>query len=125
VPTVSIGARGDLVVPSPRTHLPGATNVVVHVEGLALDHDRLPGSPAAFRETALALAGQPPTCTGLLDAVVDAATGVTVIGAERVAGTAVAVPWREPRGREGGGSAGRSSGPGPAGRAGKHQWWPR
>jgi len=68
----SIAARGDLIVPAPQAHLPGASNVTVSVPGLVDDHSELPGSAAASREIALALAGLPPTCQDLADSVVDA-----------------------------------------------------
>lgn len=75
VNVTSVGARGDLIVPAPRTHVDGAHNVVVSVDGglkdLPADHDRLPSSPAAQREIALALTGLPPTCQGFFDAVAD------------------------------------------------------
>lgn len=74
VPFVSIAARGDLVVPSTRARLDGATNLIVPVDGLN-DHDRLPASAAATREMALALAGLGPTCENLADAVIDAVSG--------------------------------------------------
>lgn len=85
VNVTSIGARGDLVVPAPRTHVDDAHNVVVSVDGglmdLASDHDRLPSSKPAQREIALALAGLAPTCQGLFDAVVDGAVseGISLI----------------------------------------------
>jgi hypothetical protein len=60
----SIGASGDLVVPGLQTGLRGATDVLVRVEGVHA-HDRLPGSPEAAREVALALADQGPTCRSL------------------------------------------------------------
>ena len=44
VDAVSIAARGDLVVPVPRSRAPGATQVVVPVDGLHA-HDALPGQP--------------------------------------------------------------------------------
>ena len=71
----SIAARGDAIVPSPRAHLDGATNVIVDVAGVATDHDHLPGSAAATREIALAVNGRGPTCESLTDAVVDATVG--------------------------------------------------
>lgn len=82
VAIVSIGARGDLVVPAPRTRLPGATNVVVSVDGPFADHERLPSSPAVAREIALATAGRASTCEGLFEALADAVTGATVGWAE-------------------------------------------
>jgi murein DD-endopeptidase MepM/ murein hydrolase activator NlpD len=82
VPVVSIAARGDPVVAAPRARLAGATNVVVPVEGLISDHRRLPASPGATREIGLALAGLPPTCEGLLDALADAVVGPAIGWAE-------------------------------------------
>lgn len=81
----SIGARGDLVVPAPRTRVDGAHNVVVSVEGGVLDvvddHDRLPPSGPAQREIALAVGGLPPTCQGFFDAFLDAGVseGISLI----------------------------------------------
>jgi len=74
VRAVSIAARGDLVVPVPRTAVTGAVQVVVPGSGLRA-HDALPGSPEAARELALALAGQPPTCTTWRQSVADQLTG--------------------------------------------------
>ena len=78
VRVTSIAARGDLVVPALRSRLDGAANVVVSVEGLATDHSELPGSAAARREVALALAGLPPTCQTLADMVLDAVTAEAI-----------------------------------------------
>jgi len=64
-------------VPSTRAHLDGATNVVVGVDGPTA-HDQLPGSGAARREIALAQAGLGPTCSDVIDAVVDATSGTLV-----------------------------------------------
>lgn len=71
---VSIAARGDLVVASPRARLDGATNVIVPVDGLTA-HDQLPGSAAATREIGLAIAGLGPSCESAADAVIDSAYG--------------------------------------------------
>lgn len=68
----SIAARGDLVVPGLQAGLAGAVNVLVPVEGVDA-HDRLPGSPEASREIALALGDQGPTCRGVLGDVLLAA----------------------------------------------------
>ena len=70
----SIAARGDLVVTSGRTLAPGARHAIVPLDG-GDAHDHLPASPAATREVLLALAGRPPTCRSLHDAVVDVAVG--------------------------------------------------
>ena len=67
----SIGARGDMVVPAPRTQLDGATNVIVEGQGINA-HDALPGSEVAAREIALALADRGPTCRPLAEIARDA-----------------------------------------------------
>ncbi|MEY2423611.1 MAG: hypothetical protein QOI95_3678 [Acidimicrobiaceae bacterium] len=74
VTLVSIAARGDLVVPSPRARLDGATNVIVPVDGLHA-HDQLPGSTVATREIGLAMAGLGPSCESAADAVINSVTG--------------------------------------------------
>jgi len=83
---VSIAGRTDLVVPSTRAHLDDATNVVVSVDGPSA-HDQLPGSGAARREIALALAGMGPTCSDAIDAVADATSGTLVEHAEDFLGS--------------------------------------
>jgi hypothetical protein len=77
VHVVSIGARGDLVVPVPRTRLPGHPWAVVPVTGTDA-HSALPGSPAATREIALALGRRPPSCRSVGGALTDAAVGEAV-----------------------------------------------
>ena len=86
----SIAARGDLVVPASRTALAGATSVTVSVGGLFGDHGKLPGSPAAQREMALAINGLPPTCRSLVDSVTDAVVAHTIESGEAVVGAGVA-----------------------------------
>lgn len=81
----SIAARGDPVVPSPRAHLDGATNVIVDVPGVGTDHDQLPGSAVATREIALAVSGRGPTCESYLDALTDAEVGQLLSKAEDAA----------------------------------------
>jgi len=87
VRAVSIAARGDLVVPVPRTVAPGATEVVVPVVGPHA-HDALPGSPAAARELGLALAGLPPTCQPFAAALTDQVVGEGISWAEDTLGAA-------------------------------------
>jgi hypothetical protein len=72
---VSIAARGDLVVPLPRTIEHGFPSAVVDLVGPSA-HGRLPGAPSTTREIALAVAGRPPTCSD--SAVVDAIVGEAV-----------------------------------------------
>ncbi len=100
IPAVSIAARGDLVVPVPSTRVSGAPQVVVPVTGTSA-HDRLPGSPEAQRELALALAGAPPTCTSFRSALVDQAVGEAIAMGEDVlgiVGTSVAARRGRPLG---------------------------
>lgn len=92
---VSIAARGDLVVPVPRTAVAGVPQVVVPVSGLRA-HDALPGSPEAARELALALAGHPPTCTTWRRAVTDQLVGQAISWGEDSLG---ALAWVGAAGR--------------------------
>ena len=85
---VSVAASTDLVVPVPRTQVPGAASVVVPGEG-ARAHDALPGSPAVTRELALAISGLAPTCAGLAQTLVDTATGDAIGLAEDLMAAAV------------------------------------
>src|SRR5207245_9650646 len=57
----SIAASGDVVVPALQSGLTGAADVVVPLVGIDA-HTALPGSSAAQREIALALADRGPTC---------------------------------------------------------------
>lgn len=94
---VSVAARDDVIVPSPRSQLPGASNVVVDVPGID-DHGGLPGSAAAHRELALALAGLPPSCQPVVDRVVDAVTGELVSSIEDHLGAGLSVAAHGARG---------------------------
>lgn len=88
VRVTSIAARADMVVPSPRSRLDGASNVVVTVPGLN-EHSALPGSPGAQREMALALAGMGPTCQSLAAMAADVMAGEAISAAEDMAGLAL------------------------------------
>ena len=77
VRAVSIAARGDLVVPVPRTVAPGATEVVVPLVGTSA-LDSLPGSPQATEALALALAGLPPPCQSFRSALTDQVVGEAI-----------------------------------------------
>jgi hypothetical protein len=61
VHAVSIAARGDLVVPLPRTIDRRVVSAVVDLDGIDA-HDRLPSEASTTRELALAIAGLGPTC---------------------------------------------------------------
>jgi hypothetical protein len=89
VRVVSVAARDDLVAPTARTTLAGASSVVVSVGG-AHAHDRLPGSPEATREIALAIAAREPTCRSFSDALTDVVVGERIAQAESRLGLAVA-----------------------------------
>ena len=54
IDAVSIAARGDVIVPAPRSVAPGMDEVIVPLVGVAA-HTDLPGSDAATRELRLAL----------------------------------------------------------------------
>ena len=89
VTLVSIAARGDLLVPAPRTHLDGAVEVTVPLAGWAA-HGDLVGSPEATAEMARALAGQPPGCESWDDVVADVVAGHGIAAVEGHVGAMVA-----------------------------------
>jgi alpha-beta hydrolase superfamily lysophospholipase len=89
VSLVSIGARGDAVVPAPRTQVAGAVEITVPVVGVSAHRD-LVGSPEATAELARALAGQHPGCETWDDAVTDVLTGHALSAAEDHVGVALA-----------------------------------
>jgi hypothetical protein len=74
IDAVSIAARGDLVVPVPRSRAPGMDEVVVPLMGTSA-HSDLPGSPEATRELALARVGLPPGCQSFREALLDQGVG--------------------------------------------------
>jgi hypothetical protein len=78
---LSIGARGDLVVAAPRTHVDGAAEVTVPTAGLHA-HSDVVGSDAATAEIARALAGRPPGCEPWHDVVADVVVGHAVSAVE-------------------------------------------
>lgn len=86
----SVAARADVVVPSPRSRLPGATYAVVDVPTLN-HHNALPGSDAATREIALARAGMEPSCEGLGNAIADFLAGRLIATTEDAIGVGLAV----------------------------------
>lgn len=86
VDALSIAARGDLVVPAPRTDLPGAVGAVVPLVG-ATAHDRLPGADRTAREVALALVGAPPRCVAWDTALADVVVGGSIGAVEDLPGT--------------------------------------
>ena len=97
VDAVSIAARGDLVVPVPRSQAPGMDEVVVPLMGTSA-HSDLPGSAQATRELALARAGLPPGCQSFREALLDQGMGQGVSLAEDLGGSG-RVRARRPSGR--------------------------
>lgn len=85
---LSIGARGDLIVPSPRTRVAGATHVTVPTAGVGA-HGEVVGSDAATAEIARALAGRPPGCEAWHDVVADVLTGHAISAVEDDLGLAL------------------------------------
>ena len=85
VEAVSIAARGDVIVPVPRSVAPGMEEVVVPLMGTSAHRD-LPGSAASTRELGLALAGRPPGCQSLTAALLDQSVGEGVSLAEDLGG---------------------------------------
>ena len=90
---ISLSARGDLTVPSPRAGAAGATTVTLPLVGPSA-HGRIVGSDEATAEIALALSARPPRCESWADAVADVVVGRTIAAAEDQLGTlASAGPW--------------------------------
>jgi hypothetical protein len=85
---VSIAARGDLVVPTPRTLAVGFPSAIVDVAG-ADAHTALPSAPETTRELRLLRAGVPPTCSSSADLAVDLLVGEGLSWATDLAGAAV------------------------------------
>jgi len=88
VKATSIAAREDLAVPAGQTRLAGADNVTVSAPGVLNDHGRLPGSPEAQREIALAVDRRAPTCQRFGDAMADAAVSGLIYAKESALGGA-------------------------------------
>jgi len=81
---VSIGARWDLVVPGGQTADAAAHQVMVNPAGPNADaHSALTTSPEALREVRLAVAGLPPSCQGVVDAIVDRLASQGISGLEQ------------------------------------------
>lgn len=85
VEAVSIAARGDVIVPVPRSEAPGMDEVIVPLVGRTA-HGDLPGSAEATRAVGLALAGLPPGCQSFRDALTDQAVGEGISLVEDTAG---------------------------------------
>jgi len=85
VEAVSIAARGDLIVPVPRSVALGMEEVVLPLTGRSA-HSDLPGDPGATRELGLARAGLPPGCQSFRAALLDQGVGEGISLLEDMAG---------------------------------------
>jgi hypothetical protein len=72
-----VGGTDDLVVPANRIRVPGATEVVVDVDGLG-DHSRIHHDERALQVVRSALEQQPPPCTTLLEGLRSAVAPVLI-----------------------------------------------
>jgi hypothetical protein len=102
----SVGVRGDLVVAGNRTVSPGPSagehHTILPLGGVHA-HDEVAGDPATTREIALAVAGLPPTCRGLVQVATDLVVSEAVSLAEATAavptaGLAGELRWPVPQG---------------------------
>ncbi len=92
VHAVSIGGRGDLVVPGSTTGVMGSSNVLIgNSIGVGV-HGDLPGMAEADREVALALGGLPPACESAWNRLLDGSVsfGVEILERSVAAGLVVA-----------------------------------
>jgi hypothetical protein len=85
IEAISIAARGDVIVPTPRSEAPGMDEVIVPLVGAGA-HSDLPRSDAATRELGLALAGLPPGCQSFAEALTDQVMGEGISFAEDLVG---------------------------------------
>lgn len=88
VEMVSIAARGDMIVPAPRSRVEGARNVTVPDLGLDV-HGDMVGSDAVTEELSLALAGRAQRCVSPWDAVSDELVGRGIAYIEDLGGSAL------------------------------------
>ncbi|MBM3660926.1 MAG: hypothetical protein FJW95_15695 [Actinobacteria bacterium] len=73
----TVGGTDDLVVPANRIRIPGATEVVVAVDG-ANDHSAIHHDDRALQVVRSALEGRPPPCTSLLEGMRSAVAPVLI-----------------------------------------------
>ncbi len=87
--TLTLGARGDVIVPAGHTRLVGIDHRTLSLTGFWA-HSELPGAPETTRELALGLAGRAPTCESWLDGLNDAAIPEAISYGEDLVGAAAA-----------------------------------
>lgn len=85
---VSISGRSDVVVTPAHSRFEGARSVVIPGWDPRA-HAQLPSDPQTTRELLLALAGAPPGCRSLVDAILDQAVGAGVSEVEDAVGRAL------------------------------------
>lgn len=91
VHAVTVGHRADLVVPGTEAGAPGARHVIVGGFDPIGAHGEIGTMPEVHDEIRLALAGLPPACEGIADAIFDLVTGVGVATGERTAAVGIIV----------------------------------
>ncbi|MGH8985473.1 MAG: peptidoglycan DD-metalloendopeptidase family protein, partial [Acidimicrobiia bacterium] len=81
----TIGGADDALVPATQIEVPGATEVVVDVDGVN-DHSGIPGDPRALQVVRSALEGRPPPCVGVVEGVRGAVNPVVISRTEHTIG---------------------------------------
>lgn len=81
----TIGGADDVLVPATQIDVPGATEVVVDVDGVN-DHSGIPGDARALQVVLSALEGRPPPCVGVVEGVRGAVNPVVISRMEHTIG---------------------------------------
>lgn len=87
----TVAARGDLIVTADKADIPGRPAAIVDLSGPRA-HSGLPGDPDTTRELQLGLAGLPPACQSIADAVADAVAPTVISGITDAVGLAMLIP---------------------------------
>ena len=81
----TIGGADDVLVPATQIDVPGATEVVVDVDGVN-DHSGIPSDARALRVVRSALEGRPPPCVGVVEGIRGAVDPVVISRVEHTIG---------------------------------------
>jgi hypothetical protein len=84
----SIGGADDVVVPATQIEVPGATEVVINVDGVN-DHSGIPTDPRALEVVRSALEGRAPPCIGIVEGLRGAIEPVVISRLEHTVGDLV------------------------------------
>lgn len=87
----TVAARGDLIVTADKADIPGRPAAIIDLSGPRA-HSGLPGDAATTRELQLGLAGLPPACQRVIDAIADAVVPAVISGITDAVGLAMLVP---------------------------------